>query len=96
MLAVLALLPLLLTASAAPTIHKRFSRARIVSGRDGKCLAGAPKTGVGSPVSTVDCSSNFGLLWDINPGSGSVVLSGSDLALDAGEPSVCVAARSDS
>ena len=83
MLALLAMLPLLLSASATP-IHKRFTGAQIVSGRDGKCLAAAPKTGSGSPVSTVDCNSNYALLWDINPGSGSVVLTGTQLALDAG------------
>lgn len=84
MLALLALLPLLLTAEAAPT--KRFNRVQIVSGRDGKCLGAAPKTYVGAPVQSVDCvNTAWATYWDINPGSGSVILSGSDLALDAGE-----------
>lgn len=84
MLALLALLPLLLTAEAAPT--KRFNRVQIVSGRDGKCLGAATKPYVGAPVASVDCvNTGYATYWDINPGSGSVILSGTDLALDAGE-----------
>lgn len=83
MLALLALLPLLLTAEAAPT--KRFNRVQIVSGRDGKCLGAATKPYVGAPVASVDCvNTGYATYWDINPGSGSVILSGTDLALDAG------------
>ena len=84
MLAVLALLPLLGLVSASP-IQKRYTRATIVSGRNGLCLVAAPKTGVGSAVYTEDCSTTVAAkYWDINPGSGSVVLSGTNLALDAG------------
>lgn len=85
MLALVAVLPPLLCATASP-IAKRYTGVKIVSGRDGKCLAAAPKTSVGSAVTSVDCNSNpsYPMLWDINPGSGSVVLSGTDLALDAG------------
>lgn len=81
MLVLYALPPLLGLTVAAP-FEKRWSRVRIRSGRDGKCLTAAPKTGVGSPVYTVDCGS--ALLWSISPGSGSITLGGS-LALDAGE-----------
>lgn len=81
----LAVLPML--ASASP-IEKRYTGVHIVSGRDGKCLAAAPKTGVGSVVVSVDCAdTNYPKNWDINPGSGSVILSGTSnpvLALDAG------------
>lgn len=80
MLALYALLPLLGFTLAAP-LEKRWDRVRIVSGRDGKCLTAAPKTGVGSPVYTADC--NSALLWSISPGSGSVTLG--SLALDAGD-----------
>jgi hypothetical protein len=76
-----AVLPLLLSVSAGP-ISKRFTRAYIVSGRDGKCLSTIPRNGVGAPVTTVDCAS--AVQWDINPGSGSVIVSGTSLALDAG------------
>jgi hypothetical protein len=90
MLALYSLLPLLALCGAAPTaLQKRYSGVRIRSGRDGLCLAAEPKTGKGSGIVTVDCaSSGFPTKWDISPGSGSVLLSGSgltDLALDAGE-----------
>jgi len=82
--AAIALLPFLALSTANP-INKRYSGVQIQSGRDGLCLAAAPKTGVGSPVSTIDCGSTvYPTLWDINPGSGSVLLHGTDLALDAG------------
>ena len=86
MLALIAVLPFLLAATAAPTtLQKRYTSVKIVSGRDGKCLAAAPKTSSGSPVSTVDCGSTaWATQWDINPGSGSVISSGTNLALDAG------------
>ncbi|ORX35169.1 hypothetical protein BD324DRAFT_121509 [Kockovaella imperatae] len=89
MLALLALLPLLVSVSATP-IQKRYNRALIVSGRDGKCLVAAPKTGSGSPVTSEDCANTQGgKYWNINPGSGSIILSGTEslpepLALDAG------------
>ncbi|WWC69835.1 uncharacterized protein I206_103778 [Kwoniella pini CBS 10737] len=85
MLASLALIavPLLALVNASP-VEKRFTSAKIVSGRDGLCL-GVTKAGVGSPVVSVACSNaNYLTNWDINPGSGSVILSGTGLALDAG------------
>jgi len=65
---------------------KRYMGVRIVSGRDGKCLAADPNPGIGSAVQTFDCNLNYlyPMNWDINPGSGSIILSGSSLALDAG------------
>ncbi|WRT68135.1 uncharacterized protein IL334_005110 [Kwoniella shivajii] len=79
----LVLLPLLGLTAAAPT--KRYNGVQIVSGRDGKCLGAAPKTGSGSAVTSVACTgTSYATLWDINPGSGSVVLHGTNLALDAG------------
>lgn len=83
MLALLAFLPLLVLAAAAPSpIQKRFTNAYIVSGRTGRCLSTNPQGGVGAPVNLVDCSQ--ATKWDINPGSGSVILSGTNFALDAG------------
>jgi hypothetical protein len=86
--ALLALLPLLAYTNASPTpLQKRYTQAKIRSGRDGLCLTAAPKTGIGSEVFSTSCAN--ALTWTINPGSGSVLLgdgSGSPpLALDAGE-----------
>lgn len=82
-----ALCALALGASARPApLTKRYQGVWIVSGRDGKCLAAAPKTGYGSEVNTVDCAETAWVtLWDIDEGSGSVLLHGTELALDAGE-----------
>lgn len=86
MLALVAILPLLIAGASASPIQKRYTRAMIVSDRDGLCLVAAPKTGVGSAVTSENCANTQGAkYWDINPGSGSVVLSGTNLALDAGE-----------
>ena len=88
MLSPLNLIPLLLALTqinAKPvTLSKRFTNVRLVSGRDGKCLSVADgNIDRGLAVTTVDCNNNP-RTWDINPGSGSVFLSGSGLALDAG------------
>lgn len=72
------------------TISKRANNQLIYSNRDQKCLcpAGgaaavmAGQVNAGTPVVALDCASAAG--WDINPGSGSVVLTGTALALDAG------------
>lgn len=81
----LAALPLLALTAAASPITKRYTGVQIVSGRNGNCLVAAPKTGVGSAVYTEPCGSSVAAqLWDINPGSGSVLLTQSNLALDAG------------
>lgn len=73
-------------ALAAPaSLSKRYSGVQIYAGRDGLCLGAAPKTGVGSEVRSVSCSdSNWATKWDIDYGSGSVILTGTGLALDAG------------
>ena len=73
-------------ALAAPaSLSKRYSGVQIYAGRDGLCLGAAPKTGVGSEVKSVSCSdSNWATKWDIDYGSGSVILTGTGLALDAG------------
>ena len=78
-----ALLPLLALAAASP-IEKRYNGVFIVSGRDGKCLTAQTRNGAGEPVYTQDCNTAGTATWDINPGSGSVILHGSNLALDAG------------
>jgi hypothetical protein len=67
-------------------IEKRFTNSVIRSGRTGGCLslpAGtAPANGVG--LVTSDCGT--ATKWDINPGAGSVIVSGTNFALDAGVP----------
>jgi hypothetical protein len=81
-----ALLPLLAWAgtAAAKPVEKRYTGVYIVSGRNGQCLTSTPANGNGAPVTTQDCNNPSTITWDINPGSGSVLVSGSGLALDAG------------
>jgi hypothetical protein len=66
--------------------EKRFTNSVIQSGRNRQCLslpAGvSPSNGVG--LVTANC--NTATRWDINPGSGSVIVSGTNFALDAGVP----------
>ncbi|KAK8847669.1 hypothetical protein IAR55_005528 [Kwoniella newhampshirensis] len=71
-------------------LSKRYSGVKIQSYRNGLCLQpigrgmgnSIPIIENGTPVGTVDCS--YARTWDINPGSGSVILSGTNFALDAG------------
>lgn len=78
----LALLPALALASP---IQKRYTNQLIQSYRTGTCLSLAPGTAAydGAPLVVCECSEAS--QWDISPGSGSVILSGTDFALDAGE-----------
>lgn len=82
----LVLFAILSQAVDASPVQKRFTNSVIRSGRTGGCLslpAGtAPSNGAG--LVTRDCSTAS--RWDINPGSGSVILSGTNFALDAGVP----------
>ena len=82
------LLLLALATSASPV--KRANNQLIVSSRDQKCLSpaggaaavAAKQVGNGTPLVTMDCSQAAG--WDISPGSGSVILTGTNFAMDAG------------
>ena len=82
------LLLLALATSASPV--KRANNQLIVSSRDQKCLSPAggaaavvaKQVGNGTPLVTMDCSQAAG--WDISPGSGSVILTGTNYAMDAG------------
>ncbi|WWD22620.1 hypothetical protein CI109_107113 [Kwoniella shandongensis] len=78
------LLSFLALASASPlALTKRYSGVKIQSYRDHKCLSPiSDSTSDGTLVTTVDCAN--AKTWDINPGSGSVILHGVGLALDAG------------
>jgi hypothetical protein len=87
-----ALLPLLAVVSAGP-INKRASSRLIESGiRGGQCLSveggrAAVAAGTitdGTSVRLLNCG--VASFWDISPGSGSVVLSGTNFALDASVP----------
>jgi hypothetical protein len=69
---------------------KRANNQLIVSSRDQKCLSPAGgaaavtanQIGNGTPLITMDCAQAAG--WDISPGSGSVILTGTNYAMDAG------------
>ncbi|TYJ53468.1 hypothetical protein B9479_005912 [Cryptococcus floricola] len=73
------------------TIYKRLSGVKIQSGHSGKCLApdGGRNATAGAQISTVDCT-DYGVgRWDMDYGSGQVVLTstvgGDDiLVMDAG------------
>lgn len=89
-----ALLTILPALALAGPINKRYTGVGIQSGRNGNCLtlpAGtAPSNGVF--LTTGSCAT--ATKWDINPGSGSVVITGTNFALDAGtNPSNNVAAK---
>ncbi|WVW81808.1 hypothetical protein I302_103805 [Kwoniella bestiolae CBS 10118] len=82
MLFLLPLLPLLALTSASP-VHKRYTSVKTQSNRNGQCLSPqGDAIGNGVRVGTVPCDQAH--KWDINPGSGSVLLSGTEFALDAG------------
>ena len=84
----LSLLAASTSVSASPI--KRANNQLIVSTRDNKCLSPAGgaaavttgQVGNGTPLVTLDCAQAAG--WDISPGSGSVVLTGTNYAMDAG------------
>jgi hypothetical protein len=82
----LALFAVLSQAVMGSPIEKRFTNSVIRSGRTGGCLSlpsgTAPANGVGLVTSNCDTATR----WDINPGSGSVIVSGTNFALDAGVP----------
>lgn len=67
----------------ARSLNKRYTRVQIQSYRNGECLVpeGA-KWGNGFQVITKPCYQ--ATWWDISPGSGSILLSGTSMALDAG------------
>jgi len=73
------------SAFASPTpAQKRYSGVTIRSYRTGTCLTlqGGVQIVDGSLLRVGDCST--ATKWDINPGSGSVIVSGTNFALDAG------------
>jgi hypothetical protein len=78
-----------LTSTSASPI-KRANNQLIVSSRDQKCLSPAGGAAAvaagqitnGTPLVSMDCAQAAG--WDISPGSGSVVLTGTSYAMDAG------------
>ncbi|WWC67408.1 uncharacterized protein I206_101316 [Kwoniella pini CBS 10737] len=70
---------------ATRLLGKRFTSVKIQSHRSLKCLSpiGNPADWAdGTTVTSVDCSTAVN--WDVNPGSGSIVISGTKWALDAG------------
>ncbi len=81
----LSLLSLLGLTQGGP-ISKRATKQYIYAGRDGLCLSLGGGSGTipynGAPVISLPCAGAS--VWDISPGSGSVILSGTNFALDAG------------
>ncbi|WRT64499.1 uncharacterized protein IL334_001431 [Kwoniella shivajii] len=62
-------------------IQKRYSAAKIQSVQDGLCLAPFTTWTNGTVVGTTGCDQ--AATWDINPGSGSIILHGTTWALQA-------------
>lgn len=87
----ISLLPFLATAAFASPIVKRADNQLIQSTTSGRCLSppsGAAgvangEVGIETNIVTIDC--NDAAAWNLSPGSGSIVLSSTNLALDAGE-----------
>ena len=67
-------------------IEKRATNTVIRSGRNGQCLSlpSGVQPANGVQLVTRDC--NTATRWDISPGSGSVIVTGTGFALDAGVP----------
>jgi hypothetical protein len=86
-----ALLPFLATAALASPIVKRANNQLIQSTTSGLCLsptsdaAGVASGALGDETNVVVLDCNDAATWDISPGSGSIILSGTNYALDAGE-----------
>ncbi|OCF60256.1 hypothetical protein L486_02936 [Kwoniella mangroviensis CBS 10435] len=75
----------LLHLSLATPLIKRYSSVKIQSYRSLKCLSPVAPPAEwedGTKVTTVNCTS--AVEWDINPGSDSILISGTNWALDAG------------
>ncbi|OCF54000.1 hypothetical protein L486_08507 [Kwoniella mangroviensis CBS 10435] len=66
---------------AASPIQKKYSAAKIQSIRDSLCLAPFSAWQNGTVVGTTGCDN--GATWEINPGSGSIILHGTNWALQA-------------
>lgn len=81
LLAVVALLP---SFAVASPMQKRYTNQVIKSYRTGTCLTlqGGVQIVDGSLLRVGDCAT--ATRWDISPGSGSVIVSGTNFALDAG------------
>ncbi|WVQ64200.1 uncharacterized protein L199_002362 [Kwoniella botswanensis] len=75
----------LLPSTLASPLTKRYSSVKIQSYRSLKCLSPVALPAEwedGTRVTTVNCTS--AVEWDINPGSDSILISGTNWALDAG------------
>jgi hypothetical protein len=85
-----AYLPIILLSLVQASPIKRANNQLIVSARNEQCLSpaggaaavSAGQVGDGTPLITMSCADAAG--WDISPGSGSVLLTGTAYALDAG------------
>jgi len=86
-----ALLPFLASAALASPIVKRANNQLIQSTTSGLCLsptsgaAGVANGALGDDTNVVVLDCGDAATWDISPGSGSIILAGTNYALDAGE-----------
>lgn len=87
----LALLPLLASVAYASPVSKRATNQVIQSANSNLCIspasgaAGVAKGNVGNNVPLVSISCDDAATWDISRGSGSIILDGTNYAIDAGE-----------
>ena len=82
----IALLAVVAELVVASPLNKRYTNSVIQSGRNGQCLSLPAGVSASNGVGLVTTSCNTATRWDINPGSGSVIVSGTNFALDAGVP----------
>lgn len=82
----LALLPILATGAFASPIVKRANNQLIQSVTSGLCISPAASAGgIGNGVNIISEECDTAAGWDLSPGSGSIVLTGTNYAIDAGE-----------
>ena len=86
-----ALLPLIASVAYASPVSKRATNQVIQSANSNLCIspasgaAGVANGNVGNDVSLVSIPCEDAATWDISRGSGSIILDGTNYAIDAGE-----------
>lgn len=87
----LALLPILASVAYASPVSKRATNQVIQSANSNLCIspasgaAGVANGNVGNDVTLVSIPCEDAATWDISRGSGSIILDGTNYAIDAGE-----------
>ncbi|WWC86610.1 uncharacterized protein L201_001487 [Kwoniella dendrophila CBS 6074] len=84
MLSIILILATFILSVTSSPLEKRYTGVRIQSYRDGKCLSPA-STNFANDVQVISVNCSQALRWNINPGSGSIILQqNTNFVLDAG------------